>query len=162
MFSAEGQDSASKERLYHATRAKSSPSIATLTESILRDMEVIDSKSVGLLQFVSMLLAALTFSLGFLEEGLPHATYIRSGIEFFLTAFALAAWISLRSLNIINPGTLQTFDQTEEFESYLIEEITRRLTSYMRALKLVRICMTLLVVFVVSIMVLRLGVKLPT
>ena len=140
-------DSAIKELSYHSIRASSSTTIESVTESILRDMEVLDNKSVGLLQFISILLAALTFSLGLVMDEMKYHQYYRSGIELFLVAFSGAAWINLRSLNILNPGVLPKFDTTDEFNQYLISEIIRRRSSYISALMIVKASMVFIVLF---------------
>ena len=119
-------DSPKKELSYHAIRASSSPTIDTITESILRDMEVLDNKSNGLLQFISVLLAALTFSLGLVTNDMKYHHYFRTGIDLFLVAFSISAWINLRSLNILNPGILPTFGSSDELNKYLINEIIKK------------------------------------
>jgi len=140
-------DSPKKELAYHSIRASSSPTIDTVTESILRDMEVLDNKSNGLLQFISILLAALTFSLGLVTNDMKYHQYFRTGIEVFLVAFSIAAWTNLRSLNILNPGVLPTFNNSKEFNQYLIEEIIRRRSSYISALMIVKTSMIVIVIF---------------
>ena len=148
-------DSYESELAYHSTRAHSSPSINTVTESILRDMEVLDGKSVGLLQFVSILLAALTFSLGLVSEDFKYHQFFKGGIEIFLGIFSIAAWINLRSLNILNPGRLPRFSSPSCFDQYLISEIIKRRTSYITALAIVKISMVLIVIFTAMAVVSR-------
>ena len=148
-------DSAKKELSYHSIRASSSTTIQCVTESILRDMEVLDNKSVGLLQFISILLAALTFSLGLITDEMKYHQYFRAGIELFLIAFSGAAWINLRSLNILNPGILPKFDNTDEFNQYLIREIIKRRSSYISALMIVKASMIFVVIFTALAIYLR-------
>lgn len=148
-------DSAKKELSYHSIRASSSTTIQSVTESILRDMEVLDNKSVGLLQFISILLAALTFSLGLITDEMKYHQYFRAGIELFLIAFSGAAWINLRSLNILNPGILPKFDNTDEFNQYLIREIIKRRSSYISALMIVKASMIFVVIFTALAIYLR-------
>ncbi len=148
-------DSAKKELTYHSIRASSSTTIQCVTESILRDMEVLDNKSVGLLQFISILLAALTFSLGLITDEMKYHQYFRAGIELFLIAFSGAAWINLRSLNILNPGILPKFDNTDEFNQYLIREIIKRRSSYISALMIVKASMIFVVIFTALAIYLR-------
>ena len=143
-------DSAKKELSYHSIRARSSTTIESVTESILRDMEVLDNKSVGLLQFISILLAALTFSLGLVTDEMKYHQYFRAAIELFLVTFSGAAWINLRSLNILNPGILPTFNNTDDFNKYLINEIIKRRSSYISALIVVKSSMVVVVIFTIA------------
>ena len=73
-------DTSESERNYHLLRISASQSINSITDSVLHDMGVLDSKSAALLQFISVVLAALTFALGLVDATAPYAHYIRVAI----------------------------------------------------------------------------------
>lgn len=66
-------DTSESERNYHLLRISASQSINSITDSVLHDMGVLDSKSAALLQFISVVLAALTFALGLVDATAPYA-----------------------------------------------------------------------------------------
>ncbi len=48
-----------QERMFHAVRVKASPGLNAISESVIHDMAVLDSKSAALLTFISVVIAGL-------------------------------------------------------------------------------------------------------
>ncbi|WP_036280987.1 hypothetical protein [Methylocystis sp. ATCC 49242] len=137
-------DHTQNERKYHAIRNEGSAGLKTLIDSVLHDMSVIDSKSADLLQFISVMLAALTFSLGLIDEGTPYGHYIKVAIFAFMAAFASAAWIDLRCLNMMGPDAEIGAKTIAEFENDLLMEISKRRNTYLLSLHITKVAFSLL------------------
>ncbi|ARN80296.1 hypothetical protein [Methylocystis bryophila] len=123
-----------QERRYHVVRVKASPGMNAISESVVYDMSVLDSKSAALLTFISVAIAGLIFSLGLVDGQAPDARLIRGGIFVFLALFVYAAWIDLRCLHIIGPKILSAESDGDDYESISIAELSRRRNKYSLAL----------------------------
>ncbi len=124
------------ERGYHLLRISASQNINSIADSVLHDMAVLDSKSAALLQFISVVLAALTFGLGLVEASAPYAHYIRAAILVYIACFALAAWIDMRCLFVMSPGDMVQCGSVPDYEAALLAEIAKRHRNYHMALHL--------------------------
>lgn len=136
------RDSRERERAFHHVRIASSQSVQTIVDSVLHDMAVLDSKSAALLQFISVVLAALTFALGLVDEGAPFAHLVRGAIFAFMGVFGLAAWIDLRCLRSLGPS--RELQSTSAFEDAMLTEISERRERYRFALRIVETSFALL------------------
>lgn len=148
------RDSREHERAFHKIRIASSQSVQTISDSVLHDMAVLDSKSAALLQFISVVLAALTFSLGLIDGAAPFAHVIRAGVFLFMAAFGLAAWIDLRCLRSMGPARMIYMQSTAEFENEMLTEISQRRDKYLLALRITETTFILLALFAVLWLVL--------
>ncbi|GLI92298.1 hypothetical protein [Methylocystis echinoides] len=151
-------DSRERERAFHHVRIASSQSVQTIVDSVLHDMAVLDSKSAALLQFISVVLAALTFALGLVNESAPYAPLIRGGIFVFMGVLGLAAWIDLRCLRSLGPS--RALQSTTEFENEMLTEISHRRERYRLALHIAETTFALLALFVLVWMLLARGAHL--
>lgn len=142
-------DDRERERAFHNLRIASCRSIQTIIDSVLHDMGVLDAKSAALLQFISVVLAALTFALGLLNEAAPHAHFIRGGIFLFMGVFGLAAWIDLRCLRSLGPSSAVHHQSNADFENEMLSEISRRRKSYRLALRITGITFTMLALLII-------------
>jgi len=105
-----------------------------ISESVLHDMAVLDSKSAALLTFISVVIAGLIFSLNVLDSQAPYVHLIRAGIFGFMALFAFAAWIDLRCLYTLGPSKFPSTANGDDFERISLWEISRRRNKYMLAL----------------------------
>ncbi|WP_363349597.1 hypothetical protein [Methylocystis echinoides] len=142
------RDSRDDERAFHKIRIASSGSAQTISDSVLHDMATLDSKSAALLQFISVVLAALTFSLGLVDGGAPYAHVIRAGVFAFMGVFGFAAWADLRCLKSIGPARLIYMQSAEEFENAMLTEISERRDKYLLSLRVTEIAFMLLALFI--------------
>ena len=140
-------DTSKSERNYHLLRISASQSINSITDSVLHDMGVLDSKSAALLQFISVVLAALTFALGLVDASAPYAHYIRVAIVLYIAAFASAAWIDLRCLYAMGVGSFLQHESVTDYETALLSEIAKRRQNYERALHITQNSFILLMPF---------------
>ena len=118
------------ERSYHLLRISACQNINNITDSVLNDMNVLISKSAALLQFISVVLAALTFSLGLVDATAPYAHYIRAGILIFIASFATAAWVDMRCLYSMGAKDVDVHGSVPDYEIALLREITKRRENY--------------------------------
>lgn len=144
------QETTESERTMHTLRVAASHSIPTISDSVMHDMGVLDSKSSALLTFISVVLASLTFSLGLFDGGEPFTHVIRTGIFFFMAVFGFAAWIDLRCLRTIGPAHFINMETTSELENVMLSEISQRRAKYLLSLKITEISFILLALFVLS------------
>lgn len=124
------------ERSYHLLRISACENINNITDSVLNDMNVLISKSAALLQFISVVLAALTFSLSLVDASAPYAHYIRAGILIFIACFATAAWVDMRCLYSMGARDVDVRGSVADYEKALLNEITKRRENYGFALHL--------------------------
>lgn len=134
LFNTISRDTPEFERGYHLLRISASQNINSITDSVLHDMSVLDSKSAALLQFISVVLASLTFALGLVEEQAPYAHFIRAAIILFITCFGAAAWIDLRCLYAMGTGNFILRESVTDYEEALLTEIAKRRRNYETAL----------------------------
>jgi hypothetical protein len=132
------------ERAYHNVRIASSQSVKTIVDSVMHDMAVLDSKSAALLQFISVVLAALTFGLGVVGESAPFAHVIRGGLFLFMGVFGVAAWIDLRCLRSLGPSRAHHVQPGDDFDNVMLTEISQRRRMYQLALRITEMTFTLL------------------
>ncbi len=137
-------ESRERERAYHNIRIASSQSVKTIVDSVMHDMAVLDSKSAALLQFISVVLAALTFALGVVGESAPFAHLIRGGLFLFMGVFGVAAWIDLRCLRSLGPSRAHDVQPGDDFDNALLTEISQRRRMYQLALRITEMTFTLL------------------
>lgn len=136
------------ERAYHQMRIASSQNMRTIGDSVLYDMAVLDSKSSALLQFISVVLVALTFALGFVDGAAPFAHWIRVDVFPFMTSFSLAAWVDLRCLNSMSPTRVISLASEAEYEDVILQEISQRREKYVIALRITEATFILLIPFI--------------
>ncbi len=142
------RDDREHERAFHKIRIASSGSVQTISDSVMHDMSALDSKSAALLQFISVVLAALTFSLGLVDGDAPHAHVIRGGIFTFMGIFGFAAWVDLRCLKSLGPARIIFLQSTDEFENVMLTEISERRDRYLLSLRITETAFIMLSVFV--------------
>lgn len=143
------RDSGEHERAFHKLRIASSGSLQTISDSVLHDMAALDSKSAALLQFISVVLAALTFSLGLIDGAASYAHLIRVGVFIFMGVFGYAAWVDLRCLKSLGPARLIYLQSPDEFEAAILDEISQRRDKYLLALRITETTFLLLAIFIV-------------
>lgn len=136
-----------QERIFHAVRVQASPGLNAISDSVIHDMAVLDSKSAALLTFISVVIAGLIFSLGLVDGHAPDARLIRAGIFVFLSLFIYAAWIDLRCLHTLGPTNLGANCDGDKFESICIAEISKRRSKYSLALFICETSFVVLIVF---------------
>jgi hypothetical protein len=137
-----------QERMFHIVRVKASPGVNAISDSVLHDMAVLDSKSSALLTFISVVIAGLIFSLGLVDGHAPDARLIRGGIFVFMALFAYAAWVALRCLYTLGPTNFSATSNGDDFERICIAELSRRRNKYSLALFVCETSFLLLVPFV--------------
>jgi len=130
MFNRNAEDTVQYERSYHLLRVSSSQNINNITDSVLNDMNVLISKSAALLQFISVVLAALTFSLSLVDASASYAHYVRAAILIYIACFATAAWIDLRCLYSMGAKNFDVRGSVADYESALLTEIAKRRRHY--------------------------------
>lgn len=130
MFNRNAEDTVQYERSYHLLRVSSSQNINNITDSVLNDMNVLISKSAALLQFISVVLAALTFSLSLVDASASYAPYVRAAILIYIACFATAAWIDLRCLYSMGAKNFDVRGGVADYESALLTEIAKRRRHY--------------------------------
>ncbi len=133
--------------MFHAVRVKASPGLNAISESVIHDMAVLDSKSAALLTFISVVIAGLIFSLGLVDGRAPDARLIRGGIFVFLALFIYAAWIDLRCLHTLGPTSLNAKSDGDDFERICIAELSKRRNKYSVALFTCETSFVLLIFF---------------
>jgi hypothetical protein len=136
------------ERAYHQMRISASQNVRTIGDSVLYDMGVLDSKSSALLQFISIVLVALTFALGLVDGSAPFAHWIRVGILFFLASFSLAAWIDLRCLWSMSPTQVVSLASEAKYEEAILQEVGQRREKYVISLRITEATFVLLIPFI--------------
>lgn len=136
-------------RAYHELRASATGESQTLLESIMNDMHTLDAKSTGLITFISLVIAALTFALSLVNQHREWATAIKAGLIFFIAIFALAAWFSLRCLEMSGPPFTNISTNTEIHVQQAVTEIATRRYNYYVSLRITRIAFLMLVPFVI-------------
>lgn len=137
------------ERAYHHMRIASSQNMRTIGDSILYDMSVLDSKSAALLQFISIVLVALTFALGFVDDRAAYAHWIRAGVFFFMACFAFAAWVDLRCLRAVSPARVVSLASEAEYEEVILQEIAQRREKYLKSLRITEATFILIIPFII-------------
>jgi hypothetical protein len=138
-----------KERAYHEMRISSSQNMRTVSDSVLYDMSALDSKSSALLQFISIVLVALTFALGFVDGTVAYAHWIRTGVFFFMICFAFAAWVDLRCLRSISPARIVSLASEIEYEDVILQEVAQRREKYLVSLRITEATFILLIPFII-------------
>ena len=138
MFNRNAEDTVQYERSYHLLRVSSSQNINNITDSVLNDMNVLISKSAALLQFISVVLAALTFSLSLVDASASYAHYVRAAILIYIAFFATAAWIDLRCLYSMGAKNFDVRGSATDYESALLTEIAKRRRHYEISLVIAR------------------------
>lgn len=141
------KDTSDSERIFHLLRISASQNINSITDSVLHDMGVLDSKSAALLQFISVALATLTFALGLVDATAAYAHYVRAGLILFIACFGSAAWINLRCLYALNATNFIRSESVPDYESTLMNEIGKRRQNYERALHITETSFMLLMPF---------------
>src|SRR5208283_38864 len=136
-----------QERMFDTIRVKASPGLNAISESVIHDMAVLDSKSAALLTFISVVIAGLIFSLGLVDGRAPDARLIRGGIFVFLALFIYAAWIDLRCLHTLGPTSLNAKSDGDDFERICIAELSKRRNKYSVALFTCETSFVLLIFF---------------
>jgi hypothetical protein len=138
MFRHKDHDKSRFERSYHQLRISASHNINNITDSVLNDMNVLISKSAALLQFISVVLAALTFALGLVDLSAPYAHYVQAAIFIYIACFSTAAWIDLRCLYSMGARDFDVYGSVEDYEAALLTEIAKRRENYEISLRLAR------------------------
>ena len=123
---------------YHEFRSNLDADTKSFFESVYQDMHTLDAKSTGLITFITLALAALTFALSLVDQNLVHATLVKSGIICFIGIFSLAAWFSLRCLDITGPPFTKVPRNPEEHKQNAATEIAARRYNYFVSLKITR------------------------
>ncbi|MFY9658243.1 MAG: hypothetical protein WAK01_16955 [Methylocystis sp.] len=136
-----------QERMFHVVRVKANPGLNAISDSVIHDMSVLDSKSAALLTFISLAIAGLIFSLGLVDGGAPDARFIRGAIFVFLTLFGYAAWVDLRCLYTLGPTNFTPASDGDDFERISIAELSRRRSKYSVALAICEGSFMLLIPF---------------
>lgn len=147
VFSRSLTDTLEIERNFHQTRIAACGTLQTIGDSVFHEMAVLDAKSATLLEFISIVIAALTFSLGVVDGASPYAVYVKAAIFVFIGVFGLAAWIDLRCLSAISP-TINRQDK-DELEKTLLIEICKRRGRYNFSLAIAKTAFVLLMFAVV-------------
>lgn len=138
----------SSTRVYYEIRAARTGDDHTFLLRLLDDMHTLDAKSTGLITFISVALAALIFALSIVDATMEHATVIKTGLVCFMGIFALAAWFSLRCLEISGPPFTDVLSDVEAQKDQSITELAVRRYNYFVALRLTRYAFAFLVLFV--------------
>lgn len=133
---------------YYELRALRAKQDERLFDYLLSDMHTLDAKSTGLITFISLALAALTFALSLVNETMEDAQIIKTGIISFIGIFSLAAWFSLRCLEISGPPFTKIHQDLETQKEQSITEIAVRRYNYYIALRITRYAFSILFVFV--------------
>jgi hypothetical protein len=128
------KETAEQELNFHQIRVAANPGMNAVTESVLYDMSILDSKSAALLTFISVVIAGLIFSLGLVDPHAPHALFIRGAIFIFLGLFAYSAWLDLRCLHALGPYIIPAGSDPEFLEKVYISEVATRRKKYALAL----------------------------
>ncbi|MEO0702856.1 MAG: hypothetical protein AAFY80_12000 [Pseudomonadota bacterium] len=120
-----------KEHDFHAFRIDAmSKANKSKVESVLIDMANIDTKSTALLTHISVIIAALVFSLGEVSEG-----WLRFAIGVELFCYVVVAFFNLRCLNIMGPPHMFFFDDAETYENSIATECLLRRSIYVYCLR---------------------------
>lgn len=136
-----------KEKRFHESRIVGKTGLATLGESMLNDMRVLDSKSSAILNLISLVIAALTFGLSVVDGKDENAEIIRFVFYFFMAVFSLAAAIDIRCVYNMDGDDFPENASEEDVLKILLHEITLRRRRYGIALQIVRIGVYLLFAF---------------
>ncbi len=137
-------------RLFHERRAARAGDDQILFDSIRSDMHTLDAKSTGLITFISLVLAALSFALNLVDRNMGYSTLIQGGLITFIVTFALAAWFSLRCLEMIGPPFTKAKDDQVANEQEAITEVAVRRFNYFVSLRITRAAFTMLVPFILA------------
>ena len=148
LFGRSFRDTSEFERGYHLIRISASQNFNSITDSVLHDMSVLDSKSAALLQFISVVLAALTFALGLIDSSASYAHFIRAAIFIYIASFGAAAWIALRCLYAMGTGNFILKENVPAYEEALLIEIAKRRQKYENALHITETTFILLMPFI--------------
>jgi hypothetical protein len=135
-------------RVYHEKRAARAGQDRALFDSILNDMHTLDAKSTGLITFISLVLAALTFALNLVDRSLEYSNLIKGGLIFFIAIFSVGAWFSLRCLEMTGPPFTKSTDDVASNEHEAIAEVAARRFNYFLSVRITRGAFTMLVPFV--------------
>jgi hypothetical protein len=141
------KDLRQKVREYHEFRSMLGADTKSFFESVFEDMHALNAKSAGLITFITLVLAALTFALGLVDHRLEHRELIRVGIIGFIAIFFLAAWFCLRCLEITGPPATEVPRDPEEHIQIAINQLAARRYNYVLSLKITRGAFTMLVPF---------------
>jgi hypothetical protein len=136
-----------QERTFHFVRVKAVPEMNEISESVIHDMAVLDSKSAALLTFISVVIAGLIFSLGLVDGRAPDARLLRGGVFTFMALYAYAAWVALRCLYTLGPTSISATANGDEFEQICIAELAKRRNRYAFALFICESSFILLIPF---------------
>ena len=136
-----------KEKRFHESRIVGKTGLATLGESMLNDMRVLDSKSSAILNLISLVIAALTFGLSVVDGKDENAEIIRFVFYLFMAVFSLAAAIDIRCVYNMDGDDFPENSSEEDVLKILLHEITLRRRRYGIALQIVRIGVYLLFAF---------------
>jgi hypothetical protein len=146
-FWAKFESTPDQERMFHIIRVKASPSMNAISDSVIHDMAVLDSKSAALLTFISVVIAGLIFSLGLVDGRAPDARLLRGGVFTFMALYAYAAWVALRCLYTLGPTSISATANGDEFEQICIAELAKRRNRYAFALFICESSFILLIPF---------------
>lgn len=133
---------------YYELRALRAAEDERLFNYMLSDMHTLDAKSTGLITFISLALAALTFALSLVSESMEYAEFLRTGLIAFIGVFSVAAWFSLRCLEITGPPFTKIHQDIQTQKELSISELAVRRYNYFLALKITRYAFSVLFVFV--------------
>ena len=143
------RNTSEEERSFHELRIAYTPGMTAISESVLHDMSVLDSKSAALLTFISVVLAALIFALGMIDGELPYAPVLRGILYAFMISFAVAAWIDLRCLYTMGRQSFPSNVTSVDYEASIINEIALRKRRYRMSLFLVEAGVVALLAFMI-------------
>jgi hypothetical protein len=135
-------------RLFHEQRPARAGDDQNLFDSIRSDMHTLDAKSTGLITFISLVLAALTFALNLVDRNMDYSTLIKGGLIAFIATFSLAAWFSLRCLEMTGPPFTKPAGDPMANEQEAIAEVAVRRFNYFLSLRITRGAFTMLVPFI--------------
>jgi hypothetical protein len=141
-------------RAYHELRAARAGDAQRFYNSIVEDMHTLDAKSTGLITFISLVLASLTFALSLVDSRLEYAMFIKGGLLGFIGVFALAAWFNLRCLEMSGPPFTKDNNDAETQERHILCEVAVRRYNYFISLRITRSAFALLIPFVIVWLVL--------
>lgn len=118
------------ERNFHRLRNDFKNNDQYLIDSILYDLSVIDAKSTALLTHISVIIAALVFSLSFFQDW-----FFRLAVGLEIIAYFLVTLVNLRCVYIMGPPHRGNVDDSKLYEEDFIAECLMRRTIYMYCLR---------------------------
>jgi hypothetical protein len=125
-------------RNYYERRAARAVEDEKLFSHMLDDMHILDAKSSGLITFISLALAALTFALTLVDNSMEYARAIKATLICFIGIFSIAAWFSLRCLEITGPPFSEVCKDVETEKQLALAELAARRYNYFLALRVTR------------------------